>query len=341
MERRLYELFDNITPSQSSEELLCAVLGKAEKTMDKKRLSKKFIIIPAAAAVLAAGTIGVGAAYDWDISQAFDRFFSHGSSAVQDIGSGFDFTEAGKPIGITLSAEHCDITVNGILAGEKRLYMLYDVEFEEGFDCATALDADWSNWLFDVSLSVNGGEHFHGSCFVDDISGSRYTLCGSWELNEDSFREGDKLSVSFDKMYRYGYSAENLDKTEETVFTDIGFDTLLDVEVMTEGRVIDVNKTVEVEGHSAVLESISITPFDVSCQLQFEEDPVALADAGIDYVANVSYTDISGVTAEVDGCRTGSCSSDGAAECKMEWNYPVNVEDIASVTLYGITVPLK
>lgn len=339
MDDRLYELFDGIDPSKSSDELLEAVLRKAECTMEKKRRSKKMVVIPAAAAALTIGAVSVGAAYEWDIAQAFDIFFS-GRGSTQQSGSGFDFAEAGKELFVELQAEHCDITVNGILAGESKLYMLYDVEFEEGFDCATGTDAEWSNWLFDAELSVNGGEPFKGGCKIGSINGSRYTLCADWELNDDTFDIGDELTVSFDGMFRYHNDEFNEQQHEE--LNDIGFDTVLDVEVITEGKRIDADRSITLCGQDALLSTVYVTPFDISWEIVSDVDADRFMN-GVDY-SDISYTTKDGTTVSADGSVITSCYTaigGGVITCNAEWSYPVNLSDIASVTIFGTTVELE
>lgn len=78
MKNEYKALFDNIAPIKSDEELYNAVLnGKAEHKMsDKKKINKKAIIIPAAAAVvLGITTISVSAAYQRSVSNSLKEMY--------------------------------------------------------------------------------------------------------------------------------------------------------------------------------------------------------------------------------------------------------------------------
>ena len=73
MKAEYNRLFDKITSDLSDRELLDMALRKAEnmEKTTKKSVRKPIIAACAAAAVLAAGTIGVGAALDWDFNSLF------------------------------------------------------------------------------------------------------------------------------------------------------------------------------------------------------------------------------------------------------------------------------
>ncbi|MDE6030360.1 MAG: hypothetical protein K2G32_01910, partial [Oscillospiraceae bacterium] len=153
MENQYKRLFDDIAPIKSDRELLKAVLDrKAEKNMSpKKKFSKKAILIPAAAAALLGTTaIGVSAAYQWNLPAAFEDMFRdrfeqyNGTSDVKTKNVMFDFSVIGKELDLTYNFDNFDVVIKGIAADEHSAYLLYDVVFAEGYDCALKDSEEWS-----------------------------------------------------------------------------------------------------------------------------------------------------------------------------------------------------
>ncbi len=83
MKEDITRLFDRITPIRSDDEIIRNVIGKAENMKQKKKLGKKAVIIPIAAAMtLAFGGIGVGAAFGFDY---LTKLFEGNEALVSEI----------------------------------------------------------------------------------------------------------------------------------------------------------------------------------------------------------------------------------------------------------------
>lgn len=139
MENKYKELFDKIVPPKSDEELLCAILdGKAENMNKKKRFNKLTIIIPAiAAAVLLCTTVGVSAAYSWDIPAALNGIFNKTPKSrdgkVFFEFNDFDFSEfGGKVLDQRFECDGYTVQMKGVFADKHTALVLYDVILDEG-----------------------------------------------------------------------------------------------------------------------------------------------------------------------------------------------------------------
>lgn len=135
MENKYKELFDKISPRMSDEELLSAVLDrKAVKNM-RKKFNKKAVLIPAVAlAVFGATTVGVSAAFNWNLSSAIQALFQkpevdgeHGMAfkdfVIDDIGSK-ELTDGFERDGYT-------VQLIGVIADEHTSFLMYDLTIDE------------------------------------------------------------------------------------------------------------------------------------------------------------------------------------------------------------------
>ncbi len=117
------KLFEQISPSESDEQLISKVLArkeeasqKAENMKDTKKKNiflRKAVIIPTAAAIaLGATTLSVGAANNWDYSKPFRNMFAQSYEGNVSVNSEVHSTPASDPSsqGTTSSVEKVDYT---------------------------------------------------------------------------------------------------------------------------------------------------------------------------------------------------------------------------------------
>ncbi|MCM1168189.1 MAG: hypothetical protein NC401_19565 [Ruminococcus sp.] len=156
MENKYRELFEKLAPQKSDEELLQAVLnGKAVNMSEKKRFNKKAVIIPAAAAaVLAVTTVGVSAAYEWNLPAAVSDIFGRNSEKIPD---GVTFKEfnfntiGGKELDDVLEFDGCEVRFKGVSADSHNMFLFFDVVMDDpDFKLA-------DNEEMNVLLGIKGG----------------------------------------------------------------------------------------------------------------------------------------------------------------------------------------
>ena len=136
MENKYKELFEKIAPKKSDEELLRAVLDrKAVNMSEKKRFNKKAIIIPAAAAaVLLCTTVGVSAAYEWNLSAALSDIFDKSSKKAPDDVTFKDFnfqTIGGKELNDVIKFTGYEVQLKGVSADPHNMLLFYDVVLDD------------------------------------------------------------------------------------------------------------------------------------------------------------------------------------------------------------------
>lgn len=176
IEKRLRESFSEITPPTDNGTITRNVIERAEN-MDKNnesrkpRLNRAAITIIAAAAVLAAATVSVGAATGWSFNRAFDKanqtiIEQHGAHEItvystseaeqglsaESITSGvpgkqaepFDYLAGGKELDLWYSFDDFKLNIKGVCADDFVAYVLYDIIFDEDFDYSPK--AGWTAW---------------------------------------------------------------------------------------------------------------------------------------------------------------------------------------------------
>lgn len=134
MKEKYNALFDKLAPIRSDEELLNAVLDrKAVNMSEKKRFNKKAIIIPAvAAAALICTTVGVSAAYEWNLPAALSQAFNKSAEkASTDITfKDFNFTKVnGKELDYSMKFGDHEVLLKGVAADPHNVILFYDVVF--------------------------------------------------------------------------------------------------------------------------------------------------------------------------------------------------------------------
>lgn len=166
MKNRYKKAFDAVSPIRSDEELLRAVLDrKAENMNTTRKIGKKAIaILVAAAVVLGMTVVGVGAAYQWNLSAAFEGLFRDRSETFGGKADpGIDFSQVGTEIGESWHGEGYTLTIEGAIADGSTIYFYYTLAFDEDFpyDYAPrkADGTEQENWLVDnrtLNLESNG-----------------------------------------------------------------------------------------------------------------------------------------------------------------------------------------
>ena len=148
MKQRYTKLFDNITPSRSDDELLNAVLGKAENNMEKKRSSKKAFILPLAAALaLTVGAVGVTAAFN---AEYLRGIFGTDESISENIHN-YVFED---------SDEHVSVTVEECLSDGQCTYLTVHYQ---------ALDEEGQQWLADKNILDYNNDNFYSALSIHPI----------------------------------------------------------------------------------------------------------------------------------------------------------------------------
>lgn len=178
IDKRLRDSFSEITPPTDNVTLVRNVIERAENMNKnenesrKPRLNRAAVIIIAAAAVLTAATVSVGAANGWSFNRAFEQANQtiadhNGNHAVTvystaeagqnaesaetavsaepaKLSEPFDYLSGGKELDLWYSFDNFKLNIKGICADDFSAYVLYDIIFNEDFDYSSK--AGWTEW---------------------------------------------------------------------------------------------------------------------------------------------------------------------------------------------------
>ena len=171
IEEKLRESFSEITPPTDNGTIVKNVIERAEN-MDKNsdgrkpRLNRAAVTIIAAAAVLAAATVSVGAATGWNFNSAFNQAnqaivnrydgnrhstaeaeseqTSAGAEQAASQSGEFDFLSGGKELDMWYTFDDFKLNIKGVCADDYSAYVLFDIVFNEDFDYLPK--AGWTEW---------------------------------------------------------------------------------------------------------------------------------------------------------------------------------------------------
>lgn len=138
MKKEYNAMFDKLAPQKSDEELLQAVLsGKADNMGERKKSKRKSkaIIIPAiAAALVLCTTVGVSAAYEWNLSAAISDIFNKSAKKAPDEVTFKEFnfeTVGGKELNDVLKFDGFEVQFKGVSADPHNMILFYDVVLDD------------------------------------------------------------------------------------------------------------------------------------------------------------------------------------------------------------------
>lgn len=364
MKDKYKQMFDSITPARSDDELLRAVLDrKAENNMgEKKKVLRKAVVIPAVA-ILAVGatTIGVSAAYNWNITDAFNSMFSHRVedrvSRAEDRGTTteatdmnsvvgtFDFEKYGKVLDDQFyKGEGFTFSVNGLTASPETAYVMYSIEFDDDFAYGITEEDGWTKWMprfamFGIKLDGQFTmlSYRYGSY---EINGNRIDGCLQIDLDDTSF-EGKTLNLEFESILRNKLDDEGMFVEEQTVPFEFTANIPMDFEVNDNSVEIKTDYEMDLgEYGKAVLSNIKVTAFKVYYTVSTDYENLDLVAETVGS-AIYNYGDIECVTLK-DGTEIkvdGQCGSYDANKMNVDvtMDYPIEPENVASVTIFGQT----
>lgn len=147
MKERYTRIYDNITPQRSDEELLNAVLRKAENNMEKKKIGKKAFTLPLAAA-LAITVCAAGAAAALN-AEYLRGIFGSNESIAENIHS-YVFED---------SDEHISVAVEECLSDGQCTYLTVHYQ---------ALDEEGQKWLSEEDF-INDSDNFYEPLSIHPI----------------------------------------------------------------------------------------------------------------------------------------------------------------------------
>ncbi len=147
MKSRYNELFDNITPPKSDEEMLRAVLSADRETASqsepdaspRKLRFRKPTIIAAAVAAVSVGVTAAGAASGWNFPKLFEGFYNRISTehagyvdtGIENQASTVDLSEMGIDLDKTVDFGYGTVHFTGAIADSNVVMVMYDLTVKD------------------------------------------------------------------------------------------------------------------------------------------------------------------------------------------------------------------
>ena len=240
IEKRLRDSFSEITPPTDNGTIVRNVIERAEnmdKNENRKPRSKRVLVaVFAAAAVLAAATVSVGAATGWNFNSAFsqanqnaaetngthiikaysteeaeqERNSESAQPAISGEQSAFDYLSGGKELDLWYTFDDFKLNIKGVCADDYMAYVLFDIVFDEDFDYSAK--AGWTAWevctlaeAVDSSLDEQPALGMVGGIGEDVISqeGNILHCCVSPEMFSEYTWGGKTLALDFKSVRRF------------------------------------------------------------------------------------------------------------------------------------------
>lgn len=313
MKERYNALFDKLAPVRSDDELLRAVLDrKAINMKNSKYFTRKAIIIPAAAAALAlCTTIGVSAAYEWNLSAAISDIFGKNAEEIPDGVSFKDFnfaTVGGRELDDVLKFDGYEVQMKGVAADPHSMLLFYDLVVD---DANAIVDENMEklramHCIADLSLYIDYNRRLNAAGTADDPVFSRewswrHIHMAEQEHNLYLGSEGNVAHFCL-KNATFGASLAGRSVTLEVGGLGKGDDGTLvytgsecaecvvDLSFVDDSNCLDILEDNEITlstGVKGKVTHIQLTPFSVCFRVNWGEQPVETPDENGNISANV------------------------------------------------------
>lgn len=346
MKNRYQKAFDEIFPIRSDEELLRAVLyRKAEDMKATRKIGKKAIVIPAAAAVvLGMTTVGVGAAYQWNLTAAFEGLFRDRRETYgEKANPGIDFSQMGKEIGESWSGEGYTLTIEGAVWDENNAYFYYTLAFDENFpyDYARrkADGTEQENWLVDerTLLLESNGELLNYKIEIavpkDDVRWiDENTLRGSFRVSSYEYKErltNRELTLRIRMISRIKFDEYWIPDWDEV---ECG----LSLGLFFDGNSVykPVTVTPELPLENGTLTALTISMFSMDYTVLGKYDSFE----GVQLYDSSQVTLRDGTDVEISGAIAEGFTKEGNVH--VNFLYPIDPAEVASVRIGDTVIDL-
>ncbi len=374
MDNKYKELFDKLAPIRSDEELLRAVLDRKAETMKNgKHFMKKAIIIPAAAAALLCTTVGVSAAYEWNIPAAIADIFGRNSYKIPDGVSfkDFNFTAVGgRELNNVFKFDGYEVQIKGVAADPHSMLLFYDVAFDNETSEETIEKFKAMYAIADLQLFVDYNRNLSAAGTADDPAFSKEY---SWKHIDMAHQQRNLYLGSEGNVahYCFKYTVTGASLAGRSVALEVGdrsvlnsdgakrADYTLDLGFVDDSDCLDIYKDNEINLSSGVKGNVShiqLTPFSVCFRVDWGEQRVEDPDENGNVSAgaldvNTIYNEFKiklkdGTIMDAKAFRpfedgadrsyTKESSDSGevyAQDPIFEWLYPVNVSEVEALVI--------
>ena len=203
MKSKYIELFNNITPPETDDELLRNILSRRSKTdspgfstpKKKRTLRRPVIIAAAAVATAAVGVTAAGASTGWDFTKLFQGFYSQralDNSGYIDTGienqlAAVDLTAMGTDLYQTTDFGFGKVTFTGAVADSSVVMVMYELDIND--DVLQNFAQDYNLQENEIRVELKPNPQTNG-CYGTQgfgertVSGYKHTVIFEFHGNE-------------------------------------------------------------------------------------------------------------------------------------------------------------
>lgn len=361
MKTRYSELFDKITPPKSDDALLRSVLSRRTEAAPeseyadtpKRRTFRRPVIIAAAAvATVSVGVTAAGASHGWDFTKMFEEFYNritndylgYVDTGIEDQVSTADLSEMGIDLDRTVDFGYGTVKFTGAVADSNVVMVMYDLtvkdEVLEEYYSKYSKEGE-KPWLnLSIDFLMPGCEHADsfGSSLImpDEVSDDNGASCSRTDAYyyQDGYLSKDMiLEVEFNtfSMNAGDHSWWEM-KLEEPVVLSLPLDFM-----NTDRIAVSPNAEMTQDNYRYFLEDVVITPLSIQWYTQRGEN-----------IGHLSLRNEPLIYRFKDGtevknyCISETAEYNGVREIHSALlDKPINVKDLASVTIGDYTINLE
>ncbi len=340
MKEDITRLFDKITPIRSDDEIIAHVIGKAENMEEKntkrnKGFKKPIIAACAAVTALTIGTVGVGAANNWDYAGLLTNFFS--GRAIENTAewqNNFDFEKYGMPLDKTIVNDDFTLNFHGIAADKSTAIIVLDVILNDTKGEVAEI----------ASLSATANPIVSGShSYIIDQNENSFTM--AVYFTSDTELPDDVISFEFNTLY---YDLMPVEGTTDVIVSrTLSINEAIEIDMGSFDRNSDM-KTINpehiynIDEYEMMLTEIRITPFRICYELKVDkEQKHTIWNEGChkQFENEISIMLTDGNEMQFRGGVFGGGTEETLVGEK-NFYYPINPDDVVSVTIAGVTYNL-
>ena len=334
--KKLINLYEQITPKTSPEELSEKILSAETKTAERK--VRRFRPATAAIAGFAAVsclTLTAGAANDWDYGKIFSDIFGEKSENIAE-------NIVPKATVLKDTIDTMDFEIVAAAADSHGVLVILDVYSENGYKLVEFIDnEEYIHPLSDLYICINSNGKYGSGTGVSLLERGEDKVRLSMRMNTNNIVKGEKINLSAwvmntkDENGNYLFGGDHDHEWSAEFTADYSGE-----EICYEKDVELIQKNRDGEALYSRIKNIEVSPISVCLTgehmenyyetAQDMEETYVLLDSG----EKVRITDTFG-----SGYSLGEPK--GAAMLSLCFEEPVVAEEVCAVVVSGKTIELK
>lgn len=348
MKSKYTELFNNITPPETDDELLRNVLLRRSKTdspgfsaATKKRTLRRPVIIAAAAVATAAvGVTAAGASTGWDFTKLFQGFYSQralDNSGYIDTGienqlAAVDLTAMGTDLYQTTDFGFGKVTFTGAVADSSVVMVMYELDINE--DVLQNFAQDYNLQENEIRAELKPSPQTNG-CYGTQgfgertVSGYKHTVI--FEFHGNELNTESSFNACFCNLTLFSSTNIREIPFEEPVILKLPLDF-----INTDRVTVEPDTEVQIDNYLYELKKVNITPLAVQWDAKVirkirkpdKPSPLIMRFKDGTEVKNYSLT-----SSYVEGSDSDTFL--------VLLDKPININDLSSVMIGNYTINLE